>query len=61
MTERKSLDETTGNTPIDAANAGARIIESDAILKGDRTVEILHGGSTYRLIRTKNDKLILTK
>ncbi|QNP39831.1 hemin uptake protein HemP [Lysobacter solisilvae (ex Woo and Kim 2020)] len=36
-------------------------IESNALLRGTREVLIRHGGETYRLRHTRNDKLILTK
>jgi hemin uptake protein HemP len=36
-------------------------IESCALLQGRRELLILHGGDTYRLRHTRNDKLILTK
>lgn len=36
-------------------------IESLVLLQGRRELLILHGGDTYRLRHTRNDKLILTK
>ncbi|SKA14203.1 Hemin uptake protein HemP [Lysobacter spongiicola DSM 21749] len=36
-------------------------LDSDALLRGCREVLIRHGGETYRLRHTRNDKLILTK
>ncbi|WP_245156500.1 hemin uptake protein HemP [Agrilutibacter solisilvae] len=36
-------------------------IESNKLLRGTREVLIRHGGETYRLRHTRNDKLILTK
>ena len=36
-------------------------IESNKLLCGTREVLIQHGGETYRLRHTRNDKLILTK
>lgn len=35
--------------------------ESRALLRGNREILIEHGGETYRLRHTRNDKLILTK
>ena len=45
--------------PSAADTAGA--IDSAALLGGSREVLIHHGGETYRLRHTRNDKLILTK
>ena len=36
-------------------------IESNKLLRGTREVLIRHGGETYRLRHTRNDKLILVK
>ena len=36
-------------------------LDSHAILRGQKTVEIRHNGSTYRLQATRLGKLILTK
>ena len=36
-------------------------VDSTAILRGRKTVEITHNGSTYRLQATRLGKLILTK
>ncbi len=41
--------------------AGARVVHSDELLQGQREVFIVHGGQLYRLLRTRNDKLILQK
>jgi hemin uptake protein HemP len=37
------------------------LVESKALLQGNKTVGILHNGSLYRLQATKLGKLILTK
>ncbi|NLX57368.1 MAG: hemin uptake protein HemP [Planctomycetaceae bacterium] len=39
----------------------ARTLDSSQILAGCREVRILHGGETYRLLVTRNNKLILQK
>ena len=36
-------------------------VDSGALLRGSREILIRHGGETYRLRHTRNDKLILTK
>jgi hemin uptake protein HemP len=42
----------------DALSVG---MKSDDILRGQKAVEIIHNGSTYRLQATRLGKLILTK
>jgi hemin uptake protein HemP len=42
-------------------NAGTEALDSGALLGGRNEVEISHQGETYRLRRTRQDKLILTK
>ena len=44
-----------------AASAGNALFDSGALLRGCREILIRHGGETYRLRHTRNDKLILTK
>lgn len=56
----------TLNAPSNApaANAPARsasCMQSTDLLRGQKAVEILHNGSTYRLQATRLGKLILTK
>lgn len=41
--------------------AGARIVQSDELLQGQREMFIIHEGAVYRLLRTRNNKLILQK
>lgn len=41
--------------------AGLRILTSDELLQGRRELLITHAGQIYRLLRTRNDKLILQK
>lgn len=36
-------------------------VSSEALLRGQREITILHAGDRYRLRITANDKLILTK
>jgi len=38
-----------------------RVVGSDELLQGQREMLIRHGSQTYRLFRTRNDKLILQK
>jgi hemin uptake protein HemP len=44
-----------------ATDAPTRVLRSEDVLAGDRSVEILHAGSRYRLSVTATGKLILTK
>lgn len=39
----------------------ARAVPSGELLRGNRSVDISHNGSVYRLQATKSGKLILTK
>lgn len=39
----------------------ARVLRSEAIFDGDREVVILHRGMRYRLLQTRQGKLILNK
>ncbi|RZL92921.1 MAG: hemin uptake protein HemP [Variovorax sp.] len=56
-----SLDHSGGGrTPGVAPPLGA-LLESTDLLKGSKTIGILHNGSLYRLQATKLGKLILTK
>ncbi|MEX2170629.1 MAG: hemin uptake protein HemP [Pirellulales bacterium] len=45
-----------GETP-----AAIRVIPSEDLLRGERQVVILHHGEAYRLLVTRNDKLLLQK
>ncbi len=41
--------------------ASPRVVDSTELLQGQREVFIIHKGQVYRLLRTRNDKLILQK
>ena len=47
------------NRPATGTRSGC--VESTDLLRGEKTVEISHNGSTYRLQATRLGKLILTK
>ena len=49
------------DTPLVSTIPEQPSIESNKLLRGTREVLIRHGGETYRLRHTRNDKLILTK
>lgn len=56
-----SLDQSgTGQAAIQAQRS-PQPVESTELLRGNKTVGILHNGSLYRLQATKLGKLILTK
>lgn len=54
-----SLDQAGGGSAPIARPA--HLLESAELLKGSKTVAIMHNGSLYRLQATKLGKLILTK
>ncbi len=41
--------------------SSARVVRSEDLLQEQRELFILHAGQVYRLLRTRNDKLILQK
>ena len=51
----------TAQAAAQAAHGHARTVDSTDLLRGDRSGEISHNGSVYRLQATKLGKLILTK
>ncbi len=55
------LDHSAGGRAGDEAPRTAAPLESTDLLRGGKTVGILHNGSLYRLQATKLGKLILTK
>jgi hemin uptake protein HemP len=56
-----SLDHSGGGRSARDTAPPAALFESAELLKGSKTVGILHNGSLYRLQATKLGKLILTK
>lgn len=61
----RALDSSSEASAPSAAgwNTGhpSTVLDSHALLRGEREVFISHAGQTYRLRHTRNDKLILTK
>ena len=54
------------NAPVDDTAAAservsARVIRSEELFAGERIVLIQHAGEKYRLLITRNDRLILQK
>ena len=47
--------------PADARDLGMPVVESVALMSGQRELIIRHGTETYRLRVTASNKLILTK
>ncbi|CAN5395259.1 MAG: hemin uptake protein HemP [Pseudomonadota bacterium] len=57
-----SLDQSGGGqATVQSSARPAHLLESADLLRGSKTVAILHNGSLYRLQATKLGKLILTK
>lgn len=52
-------DHAVGTTP--AAGPTQSAVDSHELLRGQKAVDIVHNGSTYRLQATRLGKLILTK
>jgi len=57
----KRLQDSGVFSPGSVRQVGPRVIRSEELLQGEKEVLILHGDQIYRLLRTKNDKLILQK
>lgn len=63
MTESPSHDrrsESADPAPMPPADS-TRVIRSEEIFAGERVVLIQHAGERYRLLITRNDRLILQK
>lgn len=56
-----SLDQSGGGSLASPVARPAPLVESTDLLRGSKTVGIMHNGSLYRLQATKLGKLILTK
>jgi hemin uptake protein HemP len=56
-----SLGQSGGDRASGEAPRPAALFESTELLKGSKTIGIMHNGSLYRLQATKLGKLILTK
>lgn len=54
-------EQTADTRRIEAPLAPAKVIESNQLLSSGPELLIRHKGEFYRLRRTRNDKLILTK
>ena len=55
-------DPTTPPQPIQPASGDEEVtFRSENLLQGQREIKILHEGETYRLLVTRNGKLILQK
>ena len=62
MTQPLSLPATAGPPQVHPAGSGTHpCVNSNEILRGQKTVGISHNGSTYKLQATRLGKLILTK
>ena len=59
LASHKTRGSPDASGPADGTHPGC--VDSADILRGQKTVEIKHNGSTYRLQATRLGKLILTK
>ena len=57
----RPVSTAAGSTELASSERPAALVESTELLRGNKTVGILHNGSLYRLQATKLGKLILTK
>lgn len=57
----RPMPVTAGSNELASAERPVTLVESTELLRGNKTVGILHNGSLYRLQATKLGKLILTK
>jgi len=53
--------KTVNSLPASGELAEARLLRSDELFAGQRVVLIEHAGQQYRLLITRNDRLILQK
>lgn len=58
---RPSAPSLSSSEPSRPASAVPLVLDSAALFGGRDEVLIVHGGETYRLRRTRQGKLILTK
>lgn len=56
-----SLDQGGSGASAQGTPSPAQLLQSSELLKGQKTIGILHNGALYRLQATKLGKLILTK
>lgn len=56
-----SLDQSGSGAHAAQGSRPVPLVESTDLLRGSKTVGIMHNGSLYRLQATKLGKLILTK
>lgn len=57
MADENQLESLSKNPP----GLQSELIRSENLFKGERQVLIAHGSEIYRLLHTKNGKLILQK
>ena len=61
MTGREPKDEPDRKRGTSDAPAPVPTVCSEELLQGGRQLEIVHGSEVYRLVLTRNNKLILQK
>jgi hemin uptake protein HemP len=55
------MTETKSDAPADASPPEPPRYESQELFRGSKIVVIQHAGETYRLLLTRNNRLILQK
>lgn len=62
MSESKSpQDPGDESKEEEAASSAVSCVQSEELLRGGRELKIVHGSEVYRLLLTRNNKLILQK
>jgi hemin uptake protein HemP len=51
----------SGESDNNSLNKNEHVVQSEELLHGQREVQIVHGTEVYRLLVTRNNKLILQK
>lgn len=59
--ESDAHQDDSSSEKLDIDSTRPRVIPSEELFHGDKTAIIEHAGEQYRLILTKNDKLLLQK
>ena len=61
LPSRRNGQPETAAPAVSGRNKSGCVVDSTELLRGQKAVDIVHNGSTYRLQATRLGKLILTK
>ena len=61
MTTEPQNTESRSDVPNGTTGTRGPVVRSDHLLQGHRELRIVHGSEVYRLLVTRNNKLILQK